>query len=110
MRACVSHIHPSASLVALGLMRWPADRLACLDSRAGTPPPAPAVLTRRWITGGSPSVDYAIISIYIDGEVSPSLRFNPGLACGTGFDDDSAVPWCASSVHARAHVLLAFFC
>ena len=31
--------------------------------------------------------------MYVDGETTPSLRFIPSLACGTGFDDDAAVPW-----------------
>ena len=50
------------------------------------------ILNHWWITGGG-STDNAIISIYIDGETVPSLRFIPSLACGTGFDDDTAVPW-----------------
>lgn len=50
------------------------------------------MLTHWWITGGA-STDFAIISLYIDGETTPSLSFQPNLACGVGFNDDSQAPW-----------------
>ena len=55
----------------------------------------------RWITGGG-STDFTIISMYIDGETTPSLRFIPSLACGTGFDDDSQVPWATAEFGKQA--------
>lgn len=49
------------------------------------------VITHWWITGGA-SMDHAILSFYLDGETTPSIRINPPMACGAGFVDEAA-PW-----------------
>ena len=51
--------------------------------------------TCRWITGGG-SIDNALISIYVDGEATPSLQFTPALACGVGPFNDAKGPWATS--------------
>lgn len=50
-----------------------------------------AYLNHFW-TAGSPGVDYATFRYYVDGEQTPSIVFIPSLACGVGFDDQTA-PW-----------------
>lgn len=51
----------------------------------------PGELTHFW-AAGSPVVDNVTFRYYIDNETEPSLVFQPNLACGVGFDDQSA-PW-----------------
>lgn len=48
------------------------------------------VLDHFWITGDY--VDDVIMEYYIDGEVEPSVAFEPSMACGQGFPDDTANP------------------
>lgn len=50
-----------------------------------------AVMTHFW-TAGDSGVDYVNFKYYIDGESTPSIAFQPPLACGVGFDDQTA-PW-----------------
>ena len=50
-----------------------------------------AHMNHFWVAG-SPSVDNSKVRYYIDGESVPSIAFTPSLACGVGFDDQSA-PW-----------------
>lgn len=47
--------------------------------------------THFWITGG-PQTDFAWIRYYIDGETTASVQFQPPMAAGVGFDDQTA-PW-----------------
>lgn len=68
----------------------PRLRSFAVQCRALPTPRASCRLTHWWITGGA-STDFAIISLYIDGETTPSLSFQPNLACGVGFNDDSQV-------------------
>lgn len=49
------------------------------------------VMTHFW-TAGSPQVDNVTWRYYIDNETVPSIEFQPFLACGAGFDDQTA-PW-----------------
>lgn len=51
----------------------------------------PCLMTHIWMTG-SPCVDNATIRYYIDHEESPSIEFQPFLACAAGFDDQTS-PW-----------------
>ena len=51
----------------------------------------PGLMTHFW-TAGSESVDRVTWRYYIDGEKEASIVFQPSLACGTGFDDQTA-PW-----------------
>lgn len=44
-------------------------------------------LTHWWITGGR-TIDNVVIRIYVDGESEASIKFNPPMAAGTGFNDD----------------------
>jgi Protein of unknown function (DUF2961) len=60
-----------------------------------------AVMTHFWITGG-PSIDTSVISYYLDGESTPSIQFQPALACGTWWDYTSGVPWSTDYISKEA--------
>lgn len=47
------------------------------------------VMNHFWITPASAAV---MVKYYIDGEKEASIQYQPALACGVGFNDDSA-PW-----------------
>jgi hypothetical protein len=52
-----------------------------------------STVTHFWITGGNHTyIDHAIVRYYLDGETTPSIVFQPALACGVGFDEDQG-PW-----------------
>ena len=63
-----------------------------LFSHTLAPTATHGVITHWWVTGGG-SIDKAIISYYLDGELTSSISFSPPMATGTGFDDQGAVPW-----------------
>lgn len=48
--------------------------------------------THFWVTGSAPQTDTVIFRYYIDGEANASIVFQPGYACGVGFNDDTN-PW-----------------
>jgi len=50
------------------------------------------VMTHFWITGSNPAMGTTTMRYYLDGETTASIPFNPGLACGVGFNDAQA-PW-----------------
>lgn len=50
-----------------------------------------ALLNHFW-AAGSAQVDKATFRYYIDGEATPSIVFQPPMACGVGFGDQAA-PW-----------------
>eukprot|EP01084_Bolivina_argentea_P144081 252883_1 len=52
--------------------------------------PIGGVFTHFWITGQNKSnIDNAIVSMYIDNELIPSVQFQINLGSGTGFIDDT---------------------
>jgi len=51
-----------------------------------------AVMNHFWVAGDVPTVDRTLFRYYIDNETTPSIAFEPALACGVGFGDQSA-PW-----------------
>ena len=43
------------------------------------------VLTHFWATGPSYEIDRVWVNYYLDGETTPSIRFQPSMACGVAF-------------------------
>eukprot|EP00948_MAST-09A_sp_MAST-9A-sp1_P001362 g1362.t1 len=52
---------------------------------------SPGKILHFWVAG-CPDVDRATFRFYVDGEDTPSIEFEPPMAAGIGFDDQSA-PW-----------------
>lgn len=50
------------------------------------------VMHHFWTTAPNPEENGVVISYYVDGEDTPSIQFQPSLACGVGFNDTQA-PW-----------------
>jgi len=50
------------------------------------------VMYHFWTTSPNPGSADVVISYYVDGETTPSIQFQPSLACGVGFNDEQA-PW-----------------
>jgi hypothetical protein len=48
-----------------------------------------AAMNHFWIT---PASDKVIVKYYVDGEKTASIAYQPALACGSGFNDQTA-PW-----------------
>ena len=49
-----------------------------------------SAMTHFWLT---PAENTTLVKYYIDGESEASIQIYPYLACGTGFNDDTAEPW-----------------
>lgn len=46
-----------------------------------------AVLHHFWATGPQFTIDRIWVSFFLDGELQPSISFQPGMVCGVGFPD-----------------------
>lgn len=50
------------------------------------------VMTHFWVTAPNDIPGTVIVRYYVDGETTPSVEFQPSMAAGVGFLDDTA-PW-----------------
>src|SRR4051812_16250798 len=54
------------------------------------PPNTHACITHFWLTGGNKTyIDNVWIHYYLDGEKTASIAFQPALAAGVGWNEDS---------------------
>lgn len=51
------------------------------------------VMTHFWVTAPSGALDAVVFRYYIDDEARPSIKFQPAMAAGVGFNDSTLAPW-----------------
>ena len=81
---------PHPTVIGTGVSQYEISPLELpVFAWVNSPRTAVSQMNHFWMT---PTKINVSISYYVDGETAPSIRFRPSMACGAGFDDDTA-PW-----------------